>query len=84
MTTPIVTPPSDLLSTLANGVNIKFNVTGELPGENLIISIMAYATEVRKTIDPTLMARIDAITVQQMEDVQKIWRGIWVALGLLK
>ncbi len=73
---------ADALKVVDGG--IKLNISGTLPGEALITAIMTYAAQVRATMDPKLMARWDAVTVQQVEDLQAVWRGIWVALGVVK
>ena len=79
-TTPIAAP--DPLAALKQGLDIR--ITGTLPGEQLFAALLAYATEVRATMDPALLKRFDAVLVQQYEDLQKVWRGIWVGLGVLK
>lgn len=80
--TPTPTIPPALSDALTNG--LKLNITGTLPGEALITALIGYATEVRATMDPALMKRLDAITVQQIEDVQTLWRSIWVKLGVVR
>ncbi len=78
--------PTDLLNT-ALSTGLKLNISGTLPGEALITALISYASEVRATMadkDPALMTRLDAVVVQQLEDLQTVWRGLWVKLGLLK
>ena len=80
-------PTTPALPTLADALGpngIKLNISGTLPGEALITALIAYATAVRATMDPALVKRLDAITVQQIEDVQGLWRSIWVKLGVVK
>ncbi len=74
-------PNQAFADVLANG--LKLNITGSLPGEAVITAIIGYATAVRATMDPALTKRLDAITVQQLEDVQGLWRSIWVHLGVI-
>jgi hypothetical protein len=85
-TTPF--PPIDptVLAAIqaALSTGIKLNITGTLPGEGMITAILTYATEVRKTMDPALLKETDAITTQMLVDVYGVWRGIWVALGVVK
>lgn len=82
-TPPTVPPISPALAdALTNG--LKLNIQGTLPGETLIVALIGYATMVRSTMDKALMDRLDAITVQQIEDVQGLWRSIWVHLGVVK
>lgn len=80
MTDPIAPTLADALSP----TGIKLNISGTLPGEALITALIAYATDVRATMDPALVKRLDAITVQQIEDVQALWRSIWIKLGVVK
>lgn len=77
--------PDDPRPTLADalGAGIKLNITGSLPGEALMTAIMQYVTTVRANMDPALLRRWDAITIQQMEDLQSLWRGIWETIGVL-
>jgi hypothetical protein len=79
-TTPVA--PPDPLAALRQGLDIK--ITGTLPGETVFAALLSYATEMRATMDPALLKRFDAVLVQQYEDLQKIWRNIWVGLGVLK
>jgi hypothetical protein len=80
---PDTTPTlADALKVVDGG--IKLNISGTLPGEALITAIMAYSMQVRATMDPALLKRWDAVTVQQVEDVQHVWRGIWKALGVVE
>lgn len=79
--------PDPIAPTLADALSpagLKLNITGTLPGEALITAILGYASQVRATMDPALVKRLDAITVQQIEDVQALWRSIWVKLGVVK
>jgi hypothetical protein len=80
-TAPI--PAPSIVDLLTKGIDIKFNVTGSLPGESIIAALIAYCSQVRATMDPALMKRLDAVTVQQIEDVQHVWRGIWQTLGVI-
>lgn len=78
---PIPQAISDLLT---NGLNIKINASGQLPGESIISALINYAAAARGSMDKDLMARLDAVTVQQIEDMQHVWRGIWKALGVVQ
>jgi len=71
-----------LVDAISKGIEIK--VTGSLPGETVILAVLKAYISVRESMDPELRKRWDAITVQQLEDVQNVWRGIWVALGVVK
>jgi hypothetical protein len=74
--------PAKLLQTLQAGLDIK--VSGELPGEAAFVALVTFAGQVRTSMDKALVARLDAVMVQQAEDLQKVWRGIWVAMGVLQ
>lgn len=74
--------PSPLTQALTTGLNLK--ISGTLPGEQLLVAAFEYAGTVRGSMDPALQKRLDAIVVQQLEDVQALWRGIWIHLGLVK
>ena len=80
-TTP--TPSPDLLTLLANGVNIKFTVTGTMPGENLMVAFLTFLGEQRATMNQANRDIWDGIAAQQAQDLQHIWRGIWHALGVV-
>lgn len=75
--------PSALLEQ-ALGTGLKLNISGTLPGEQLLIAILTTYATVRAGMDPALVARWDAVTVQQIEDLQHVWRGLWQTLGVLK
>ena len=82
-TTP--TPvPADLLAQLQKGMDLKLNVTATLPGEALIVALINYATEVRKNMDTEMIKRLDTVTVQQIEDLQHVWRGLWKLVGVVQ
>ncbi len=78
---PSLLDPTALLKTLQAGLDIK--ITGELPGEGLMVALLTYMGTVRTTMDKGLRDRMDAVMVQQYEDLQKVWRGIWVAMGVI-
>lgn len=80
-TTP--TPaPSLLQQALTTGLSL--NISGTLPGETLLSELLKTYAAVRSSMDPALVKRWDAVTVQQIEDLQAVWRGLWVTLGVLK
>jgi hypothetical protein len=54
-----------------------------LPGETVIAALINYAATVRSTMDPALMKRLDAVIVQQVEDLQQVWRKAWVKAGVI-
>lgn len=86
MSTAPAPNPTDLLAT-ALSTGLKLNISGTLPGETLLTALIGYATTVRVTMastDPALMVRLDAVIVQQIEDLQAVWRGLWVKLGVVK
>lgn len=72
----------DLLSKALAG-ELKLNISGSLPGETLMVKILEVYLSVRAGMDPALVARWDAVTVQQVEDLQRAWRGIWQTLGVV-
>ena len=75
-------PTPTLTDALTKGIDLK--ISGTLPGETLAVAIINYAQTVRSTMDPALMKRLDTITVQQLEDLQSVWRGIWKTLGVVQ
>ena len=79
---PSPTPPT--IADILGGKPLNISITGSLPGEQLITAIITYASQARATMDPALLKRFDAVTVQQIEDLQSVWRSIWVALGVVK
>jgi hypothetical protein len=64
--------------------DLKLEAGMTLPGETIIAAILAYAGRVRETMDPVLLKRLDSITVQQLEDMQAIWRELLVKAGIVK
>jgi hypothetical protein len=60
--------------------SFDLRITGTLPGETAIQAIC----EARKTVDPALLKRLDAVLVQMVEDVHGLWRKMWTDAGLLK
>ncbi len=66
-----------------DGSSLKLNVSGTLPGEGALIALLNFAAIRTATMDPDLRKRLDTILVQQAEDLQHIWRSIWVKLGVL-
>ena len=74
----------DITSLLKQLTDIKLSVTGNLPGESAFVAGLNYAATVRATMDPAVAKRWDAIFIQQAEDLQGLWRGMWVMAGLLK
>ncbi len=79
-TTPTALP--DPLAALRQGLDIK--ITGTMPGETLMVALLQYGSTVRQTMDKDLLKRFDAVFIQQYEDLQSVWRHIWVGLGVLK
>ena len=82
MSAPAI-PNPDLLTLLANGVNIKFTVTGTMPGENLMVAFLTFLGTERATMSQANRDIWDSIAAQQAQDLQHIWRGIWHALGVV-
>jgi hypothetical protein len=54
-----------------------------IPGEMIISALLNYAASVRSSMKPELLARLDAVLVQQAEDAQRIWRKMWIDAGLI-
>lgn len=77
------TPAPSALLEQALGAGLKLNIQGTLPGEQLLIMILDTYSKVRASMDPALVARWDAVTVQQIEDFQHVWRGLWQTLGVV-
>ena len=81
---PDASTPLDVPAILKSLTDIKLSITGNLPGEQALVAVLNFASSNRLTMNPAIRDRFDAITVQQAEDLQKLWRGIWVLSGLLK
>ncbi len=79
MATPVTPSPWT-----QEGNSLKLNVSGTLPGEAMFTALLNYVALRTATMDPDLRKRLDAILVQQAEDLQHIWRSIWVKLGVLQ
>lgn len=62
----------------------EIRVSGKLPGEDVIAKIIDWNMKYRDTMDPEIRKRWDAILVEQAEDLQAIWRNLWVQWGLLR
>lgn len=75
--TPTLPPAVEAILAALGGLNFK------LPGESIITALINLEAQREATMDPALLKRLDTVIVQQTEDLQKIWRGIWVATGLL-
>jgi hypothetical protein len=84
MATASVVPAPDLNAALKALTDIKLSITGSLPGEQAFVAGINYATAARTTMDPAILKRWDSIFIQQAEDLQSLWRGMWVMAGLLK
>lgn len=67
-------------------IDLKLNiaVTGKLPGEDLLIEIFKHDVEVRKSMSPENLARWDNIWLTTVEDLQHVWRGLWIMWGVIK
>lgn len=74
---------ADALTKTADG-GIKLNISGTLPGEAGFTALVNAWTVARGGMTDDHRNRLDAIVVQQAEDLQGLWRGLWVALGVLK
>ncbi len=81
MATSAVPPPS--LPSLEKSLGLTLNVSGTLPGEALLVELVKFAELGMQRMDPALLKRLDAIVVQQAEDLQKLWRGLFVKAGIL-
>jgi len=78
----IFSNPAAALAGLQTG--IKLNLAGTLPGEELLAKMVEAWQTQRTTMDPDIRRRFDLILIQQWEDLQHLWRGIFVAMGVLK
>ncbi len=76
-----VPPPT--LPSLEKSLGLTLNVSGTLPGEALLVELVKFAELKETRMDPALVKRLDAILVQQAEDLQKLWRGLFVKAGIL-
>jgi hypothetical protein len=75
--------PNPATTATPQTLGLSLNITGTLPGEALLEELTKYAGIVRNTMAPALRDRLDAILVQQAEDLQKVWRGMFVRAGIL-
>lgn len=64
-----------------NPIDLRLTVSGQFPGEALIIALLEHDSRVRSTMSGENLARWDNIWLTAMEDVQRAWRGIWKSVG---
>lgn len=79
---PASSPVADLIQGIQG--DLKLNISGTLPGEAVLTALISFLTVSRETMDPEVRKRFDLVLAQQTEDLQKLWRGLWVMLGVLK
>jgi hypothetical protein len=60
------------------------NLSATFPGESLVVALLNFAAQRAHDMDPALQKRLDAILVQQAEDLQGVWRAAWVKIGVVK
>lgn len=48
----------------------------QLPGEQMIVALINYASLVRQTMDVELQKRLDKVIITGLEDMQNVWRKI--------
>ena len=64
-----------------NGLNL--NIAGQLPLEGLLTALLNYAATYRASMSQQSRDAVDAIFVQQLQDVQYLWRKLFVDAGVL-
>ncbi len=60
------------------------NINASFPGEAIIVALLNYAAERSHDMDPALRKRLDTILVEQVGDLQGVWRALWVKAGVVK
>ena len=70
-----------MADTITKSFDLK--ISGQLPGETALLAVLNFATAFRATMDPAVRDRWDKILVEQAEDLQKVWRKMWVDWGVL-
>lgn len=73
-------PITDIINSLKGGIGVGVS----LPGEVAFTALLNFLSQARATMDPEIRKRYDTVMVQQYEDLQAIWRKLWVDAGVLK
>ncbi len=63
-----------------NPIDIKLNVSGNLPGEQLLVGLLEYAMVVRETMSQEHRDALDQFVV----DAIRRWNQFWIDAGILK
>ncbi len=61
-------------------IDIKLNVSGNIPGEQLIIAILNYAAVARQTMSQENRDAYD----KNMLDMWRRWNNFWIKVGLIE
>lgn len=63
---------------------MDLNLNASFPGEGIVVALLNFASQRAHDMDPALLKRLDAVLVQQVEDLQGVWRATWIKLGVVK
>ena len=69
--------------TIPAPIDLRLVVSGQLPGEALIVALLDHDSRVRATMSAENLARWDNLWLTAIEDVQHAWRGLWKSAGWL-
>ena len=53
--------------------DMRITLSAGFPGEALVVAILNYATEVRKTMSQANIDRLDAVNLRFLEAVVSVW-----------
>ncbi len=71
-----------LVQAATGGFELK--ISGKLPGEEFGAALLNYMAVRQTNMAPQYRDRLDAVLAEQAEDLQYIWRKIWVTAGVLQ
>jgi len=75
---------NDLLTQALSPTGLKLTVGGTLPGEALFTTLINAWSSQRMTMSQTNRDGFDSLFLLQATDIEAVWRGMWVLLGVLK
>lgn len=63
--------------------SLEVKISGQLPGEAGYCKTLDFIMSRFAGMDPAIQKRWDAILIEQAEDLQRVWRKLWVDWGVL-
>jgi hypothetical protein len=80
----MATSPLPVALKSLSDLKLDLGVSATLPGEAVITALISFANTARSNMDPALRTRLDVVLVQQIEDLQRVWRSLWIRLGVVQ